>query len=209
MTIVYLLSVLLIVLVSISAIPAASAQTGWYFGAGTGEAETDVALSDIDDGSLTSGSFDDSDTGTKFFAGFRFKENVAVEGAFVDLGEVSIDATSNGSGFLYVPGPVSAEADADGINIALVGIWSVGEKVDVIGKLGFFMWDSEVSISNGGVTLSGDDDGSDPMFGFGVQFSGKQVGIRHNAFWMKPSSGLPAGINRELKRTDRGVAMLA
>jgi len=135
----YLLSALLIVLVSISTIPAASAQTGWYFGAGTGEAEADLSLSDfsdLDDGSITSASLDDSDTGTKFFAGFRFKENVAVEGAFVDLGEVSIDATSNGSGFLYAPGPVSFEADIDGINIALVGIWPVGDKVDVIGKLG-------------------------------------------------------------------------
>ncbi len=175
-----LLSVLLIVLVSISAIPAASAQTGWYFGAGIGEAETDVALSDIDDGSLTSGSTDDSDTGTKFFAGFRFKENVAVEGAFVDLGEVSIDATSNGSGFLYVPGPVSAEADADGINIALVGIWPVGEKVDVIGKLGFFAWDADASASNSAFgSVSIDDDGTDPMFGVGGQFRvGKKVGIR-------------------------------
>ncbi len=108
----YLLSALLIVLVSISAIPAASAQTGWYFGVGGGEAEVDLSLSDIDfDGSLISGSVDDSDTGTKFFAGFRFNENVAVEGAFVDLGEVSIDATSNGLGFFFFPGPVSAEAD--------------------------------------------------------------------------------------------------
>ncbi len=174
----YLLSALLIVLVSISTIPAVSAQPGWYFGAGIGEAETDLSLSDLDDGSFISGSVDDSDTGTKFFAGFRFKENVAVEGALVDLGEVSIDATSNGSGFFFFPGPVSAEADIDGINIALVGIWPVGDNVDVIGKLGFFMWDSEVSISNGGFTVSDDDDGTDPMFGFGVQFSGKQVGIR-------------------------------
>ena len=90
----YLLSALLIVLVSISAIPAASAQTSWYFGVGAGEAESDVSLSELDDGSLISGSVDDSDTGTKFFAGFRFKENVAVEGAFVDLGEVSIDASA-------------------------------------------------------------------------------------------------------------------
>ena len=168
----YLLSALLIVLVSISTIPAASAQPGWYFGAGTGETEgIDLSLSDLDDGSFISGSVDDSDTGTKFFAGFRFKENVAVEGAFVDLGEVSIDATSNGSGFLFAPGPVSFEADIDGINIALVGIWPVGDKVDVIGKLGFFMWDVESSLSNSAFgSVSADDDGTDTMFGVGGQF---------------------------------------
>ena len=66
-----------------------------------------------------------------------------------------------------------------GVNIALVGIWSVGEKVDVIGKLSFFMWDGEVSISNSAFgSVSADDDGTDPMFGLGVQFSGKRVGIR-------------------------------
>ena len=176
----YLLSALLIVLVSISAIPTASAQTSWYFGAGAGEAESDVSLSELDDGSLISGSVDDSDTGTKFFVGFRFSEKVAVEGALVDLGETSIDATSNGSGFLFAPGPASAEVDVDGINIALVGIWPVGEKVDVIGKLGFFMWDADASASNSAFgSVSIDDDGTDPMFGIGGQFRvGKKVGIR-------------------------------
>ncbi len=66
----YLLSAFLIVLVSIGTIPPASAQTGWYFGLGAGERENEISLSDIDDGSLISGSADDSDTGTKFFAGF-------------------------------------------------------------------------------------------------------------------------------------------
>ena len=176
----YLLSALLIVLVSISAIPAASAQTSWYFGAGAGEAESDVSLSELDDGSLISGSVDDSDTGTKFFVGFRFSEKVAVEGALVDLGETSIDATSNGSGFLFAAGPASAEVDVDGINIALVGIWPVGEKVDVIGKLGFFAWDADASASNSAFgSVSIDDDGTDPMFGVGGQFRvGKKVGIR-------------------------------
>ena len=176
----YLLSALLIVLVSISAIPAASAQTSWYFGAGAGEAESDDGLSELDDGSLISGSVDDSDTGTKFFAGFRFSEKVAVEVALVDLGETSIDATSNGSGFLFAAGPASAEVDVDGINIALVGIWPVGEKVDVIGKLGFFAWDADASASNSAFgSVSIDDDGTDPMFGVGGQFRvGKKVGIR-------------------------------
>lgn len=137
---------------------AASAEG--YIGAGAGLTTVDVC----DDISGAGISCDDEDTGLKIFGGYKFNPNFAVEGLWADLGEVS--ATGPGG---------TASVEVDGFGAAAVGIIPLGEKFNVFGKVGAFMWDA----SGGGVASGSDEDGTDIMFGAGVGWNlTKNFGLR-------------------------------
>ncbi|MDZ7670304.1 MAG: outer membrane beta-barrel protein [Gammaproteobacteria bacterium] len=72
------------------AIPAAAADPShWYFGAGLGESQADIAEEEIradllSSGFTTSGFADEeSDFGYKLFAGYQFNRYLAVEGGYL------------------------------------------------------------------------------------------------------------------------------
>lgn len=136
------------------AAPVATAE-GWSIGLGIGESELD----DFCD--LATGiSCDDTDTGTRFFAGYDLNENFRIEGFWVDLGEVDARNSATG-GFV--------EAESDGIGIALMPMLPASDQVDVFGKIGLFRWDSDLRTNAFGPTESFDDDGTDLLFGGGVR----------------------------------------
>lgn len=124
--------------------------SGFYAGAGFGLTSADVC------GDLFFGatSCDEDDTGFKIFGGFKFNQFVAAEIGYVDLGEVSASA----------PG-ISATAEADGFQFVAVGSYPI-EQFSLLGKIGLFAWDAEVSSNLGNF----DDDGTDIMFGLGGAF---------------------------------------
>lgn len=149
--------------------PASAAEVGGYFGVAAGQTDADLGVSDFDDGSITSGSVDDTDTGTKLFGGYKFTENVAIEGGFVDLGEVTFTGVSNGFGFLYGAGPVAFDIEADGLFVAGV-FGTTFNKGAVFAKIGFMMWDAEATLVDSDGVFSADDDGTDLMFGLGGEW---------------------------------------
>lgn len=149
--------------------PESAAEVGGYFGVTAGQTDADFGVSDFDDGSITSGSVDDTDTGTKLFGGYRFTENAAIEGGIVDLGEITFNGISNGFGVLYFAGPVAFDIEADGLFVA--GVFGrTFDKGAVFVKIGYMMWDAELTLVDSGGPLSADDDGTDLMFGFGGEY---------------------------------------
>ena len=60
---------------------------------------------------------------------------------------------------------ISLTAEADGFQFAAVGSYPI-EQFSLLGKVGLFMWDAEISTNLG----SFDDDGTDIMFGVGGAF---------------------------------------
>jgi OOP family OmpA-OmpF porin len=151
----------------------AFAQTegkGGYVGVSIGEGKADLSVSDFNDGSITSGSVDDTDTGWKLFGGYGFNKNVAVEGGYADLGKANFSGTSNGLGFLYFPGSVNVDIETEAFFVDIVGIIPF-KKWALFGKIGFQNWDAEVTVTNGPVIGgSADDDGTDPHYGLGFEF---------------------------------------
>ena len=132
-----------------------------YIGAGAGITASDLC-NDISGPGV---SCDDEDTGLKIFGGYKFTPNFAVEAAWIDLGEVSA------SGF-----GGTATAEADGFQIAAVGMFPINPQWSIFGKLGAFMWDASVT-SNSGFSVS--DDGTDIMFGFGGMWNiTERLGLR-------------------------------
>lgn len=160
-------------LIAISVLSTASissATEGLYFGLNIGQASYDVSLSDaalLDDGSLSSASLDDSDTSLSLTVGYQMTPNFSIEGGYIDLGEFSFDATSNGSGWLYPAGPVNATIETTGLFFDVKGQVPLTEKISLYGKLGLLKWDADVNVSISLGSGSESIDDTDTFIGMG------------------------------------------
>ena len=148
---------------------AGQAKAGkFYVGGSVSQSSVDIGVSSIDDGSITSSNVDNSDKGWKGFAGWKLFKYFAVEADRIDAGEVTIDAMSDGSGFDFVAGEVRATADVDGYRVSALGIVPIGKHLSVFARFGFFDWDANSSVANGGVTTTDSDGDTDAYYGAGV-----------------------------------------
>ena len=153
-----------------------SANTGWYAGLGLVNSSFDAGVSDWDDGSLVSGSVDDSDSGLTFYFGNRISDNLAVEFGHIDLGETTFKGVTNG-GLIWNSGNVAADIELSGIQISALGIAPISDSMEFYVKAGMFMWEADLSISN---TIlgsgSGSEDDNDLYIGVGFQYNFKNQG---------------------------------
>lgn len=150
------------------AISSAAQAQGWYGGVGFGQSKVDIDC-DLD---ITC-SADDTDTGWKLYVGNQFSPSAAVEFGYVDFGEAKISGTDS---FF---GSASATVEASGFNVALVGFLPVGNTVNLLGKVGLFLWDVDASVSTSIGSGSASESGTDLMFGFGASFDiGKTAAVR-------------------------------
>ena len=145
-------------LLQVSAIMFATAVSvpafaGGYVGAGAGQASADVC-GELH--ALGATRCDDEDTGFKIFGGYQVNENFAVEGSYVDYGDITAS-----------DGEVSLKGEITAFAISGVGVIPVTEQFSIFGKLGVAFWDAEASASGFG---SVSDDGTDLTYGVGAGF---------------------------------------
>lgn len=164
-----------------AACPLASAAA-FYGGGSFGQAKVedyeDYVASNWDDGSIVAADFEDKDTALRIFGGADINPNFAVELGYVDLGEATTDAVSDGCCF-YAAGGVKHELSADGIDLSILGKLPVGEAGALNVRLGFLKWDGEEKISDSTGSLRGSDDGTDFFFAFGGQYRlSERFGLR-------------------------------
>jgi OOP family OmpA-OmpF porin len=152
----------LLLLGALLAIPQAAAQ-GFYIGAGVGESDADAgnAVPDL----ITSGSFDGSGTGVKFFGGVQFNPHFGMEMAFVDLGEAAYSGTC-----CFGTPVTNGRLETSGFNFSFVGTAPFGQSFSLFGKVGFFSWESEARDVTGGRPFSRRVTGTDLSYGFGGSF---------------------------------------
>lgn len=128
------------------------AESGLYLGGSVGHSKVGYEPSEN-----TSVDLDDSDIGYKLFGGFKFTL-LAIEAGYVDFGKIEGDA-----------------GDVEISGFDAFGVLSLGlGPVEVFGKLGGFVWDSDYH-SVGGTYK---DDGFDPAFGVGAAFNLGSIGFR-------------------------------
>lgn len=133
-------------------------DTGFYVGASVGQSTSDC-------GALPS--CDDSDTAYRVFGGYRFNRNIAVEGGYTPLGEIS---SSIGGGL---------KIETNAWDLVAVGIWPFTPQFSAFGKLGFYNAEMEAS----GV-VSGKKTTTDLTYGLGLQFDfARNLGVR--AEWQR------------------------
>jgi len=152
------ISGLALLLLLVSGTAWAGGESGLYLGGSVGSAGIDVS-----EGSFQ---FDDSDTAYKIFGGYNFGIipliNLAIEGSYVDFGTAVGNVSGN-----------RAETSVTGWDLfGLVGV-NLGP-FSLFGKVGAIRWDGESSY----LSQSGNDSGTDPAYGVGLQLQISSFAIR-------------------------------
>ncbi len=132
----------------------AGGDSGFYLGAGVGQANVDG------DGDFSG--FDSDDTGFKAIVGYNLGliplVDLAVEGEYVDFGKPD-------DGGLELDPTAFAAFGLAGINLGPIGVFA---------KLGAFSWDVDATFEGS----SASDDGTDIAYGIGARFQIASFQIR-------------------------------
>jgi hypothetical protein len=177
---------------SVVAGPAVAAPLGIYAGASYALVENDADRSvfaseaqRIYDGfafvpQSTSASFDSKDSAYGFVVGWRLTEHLAVEGGYLDLGDVSLRDHSDGV-FVAPPPPAAAtvqqniEASTSGIALSGLGILPLSYRWETYARAGLLIANSTESIfitdGVGSQKFSANKSGVNAIAGLGISFS--------------------------------------
>ncbi|MDX2413461.1 MAG: porin family protein [Woeseiaceae bacterium] len=134
--------------------PAAYADSGFFLGAGLGNANVELT-----------NAFDENDSASKVFGGFIFDMPVvdfAIEAAYVDLGSPS--GTVLGDSVELDVKAISAFGVA-GLDYGLFGFFA---------KAGLVSWDADIAVAG----LQDSDSGSDPAYGLGFRLTFSSIEVR-------------------------------
>jgi len=159
------------------------AASMYYVGAGIGQSKVKDPGSCSDLGLIFnpgySCSIDDSDTSYNIFAGYKFIPNVSGELGYIDLGKYNINASGTVGA---TPSSLSGEFKAKGWTLSVVGTYPVQPNFLLLGRLGLFNWDFDLSASGTGFFTGGgslSSSGTDPLYGVGAQWDvNQQVSVR-------------------------------
>lgn len=164
-----LIALLLGTLLASGAGSAVAGENGFYIGGNIGssfvEDEDDIDVGD----EVEEFDLDDDDFGWKAYAGFQFIPWLAVEGGYVDFGEVE-EATTN----------IDLTSQLDGWDAFVVGKIPLAF-VDVFGKVGVISYDLDVDLDAGGIDESFSSSGEDIAYGVGAAFNLGNLAIRAEA----------------------------
>lgn len=145
-------------------------DAGFYAGAAVGQSRVKDACEGLPI------ACDDKDTGVKIFYGYQFNKNFGAEVGYVHLGK----ATANG----VIQGvTVSDSIKAKGLEVLGVGTLPIADKFSAYGKLGFFRWDVDMTLTetypNYSIAYSVSDSGTDLTYGLGLKYDfAKNIGAR-------------------------------
>ncbi|MGB4344359.1 MAG: OmpA family protein [Moraxellaceae bacterium] len=159
---------------------------GWYGGFNIGQSRATIdderIIAELLNSGLSTTSLtnDDRDTGFKIFGAYQFNKNIAIEGGYFDLGEFGYSAVTS------PPGTLAATMKARGLNVDVVGILPLTEKLSAFGRAGVNYADVKDSFSgSGAVTVlapSPSEKGASYKMGLGLQYDfTRSIGVRAEA----------------------------
>jgi len=162
-----------------TAFAAQAAGPGWYAGAGGGQMNAKSSAATLTNdlaalGYTVQATMDDTDTGWKVFAGYRFNPYLAIEGGYVDLGKVKSEIRAD------VLNPQALVDDVSRVHpfsLKGAGLWGVAGvpfgDFSVFAKAGVVRWSSKASarvIPAGTPLASIEDKGTSTAYGVGLGY---------------------------------------
>lgn len=142
----------------ILAASSASYADNGYMGFGIGQASNDACSDQPANSSCT-----DSKTVGRVIGGYQFNSNFAIEGAYASLGEAELKDLNSSA---------KVEIDGSAFSLSLIGIAPLSDNWALYGKAGMGRWNVDLSVNDGaGTSVSGDDSGTDPVFGAGLMWT--------------------------------------
>lgn len=139
--------ILLAALLLVSA-PALAQNSGWYMGGGLGSTKADFVRSDFTGLATGAYSAEDDDMGSRFFGGYRFTSNLAIEGSLAFLGSYKHRYNNGGNVAVY-------DYNASALTVALAGSVPVAGGFSLLGRVGIAFTASELDLrrNNGTATI--------------------------------------------------------
>lgn len=179
-----------IVLVGVGAGAAHAAQLGIYAGVSYAMVEKDSTRSAFEAEAVeiynafqftpetSTGTFDSEDSSYGFVVGWRLTEHIALEGGYMDLGDVTYRDRSTGF-FSNAPAPQdwaqNVESSTSGIALSALGILPLSYRWEIYARAGLLISSNteSVFITNGvdSRPLRASKSGADLLAGAGVSFS--------------------------------------
>ncbi|MGE4110916.1 MAG: outer membrane beta-barrel protein [Burkholderiales bacterium] len=180
-----------------------AAETPWYLGGSIGASRADINAGRIRS-ELTNAGFavgalatDESHTGGKLFAGYRFHPSFALEGGYADLGRFTYSATTTAPA-----GILSGKMRRQGANLDMVGYLPVANRLSAIGRVGLVYISVRDSLAGtGGVAVANPNAGNDDVsakVGLGLQYElTRDIGLRGEIerYQIKDSAGNVGGVD--------------
>jgi uncharacterized repeat protein (TIGR01451 family) len=165
-------------------------DSGWYLGASVGQASAGYSESDLTGDlagrgwTITQPSVDDNDLAWKVHGGYAINRLLAVEAAWVDLGKVTTrfgaSVPPNQIDDILTDTVAVHPVLGSGATLAGVLRWQFAQdRLAVYGRVGAFFWNADIDVqvvSGGAGMASGDDSGTDLMYGAGLEW-------RFNPHW--------------------------
>lgn len=127
----------------------AGAQTGaltYFLGGSLGQSDFDESIAIPFP--ITSGTLDSKDTAFKLYGGGFFGRHFGAELAYVNLGKAGY------AGEFFGDPVTGGTVEVWGYNIAALARFPVSERLELFGKLGLFLWESESSDLTSGTPFS-------------------------------------------------------
>lgn len=104
---------------------------------------------------------DDTDTGFKLFAGYRFVQYLALEAGYIEMGEAVANAT--------VPVAANAQLSAKGGYLALLPQIPIGSTGAIFGRIGVSGVEATLTASGGGRSIDDSSGAAAVVFGAGAE----------------------------------------
>lgn len=151
----YFLSRTMLVAIIVTSISTAVAEP--YIGLGVGAALYKADLTDLGGGQL-----DESNTGTKLYAGYTFNKYFAAEAGYYEFAKASGSfQIASGGSF------VSADVKMKGVGAYAVAIYPVNRELNLMAKIGALDWDADLRVNN----THGTNNGTDAAFAIAASFA--------------------------------------
>ena len=145
----------------------AGAETGAYGGVSIGSS----VVKETSEGMTFKG----NDFAWAAWGGYMFSDNFGIEAGWADWGKAD-DRIPIGQGQ-----SLTAEIDASGYQVVLLGVVPLNDNIDLLGKAGVAVWDSEYFLESVSI---GKDDGTDLALGIGARWNLESgIGIRAEFEW--------------------------
>jgi len=146
---------------------AGAQDRGIYLGGSWGQAEYADTCDDI---ALVTGC-KDNDTAWRFFAGYQFNRNLALELGYADLGIVRAEGTFLGT-------PTRFIGEVKGFDLAGVLSFNVVDRLSAFAKLGGYRMRTTVDVNFGGTDTRDGETNSGLTYGLGLGYDLWKLGVR-------------------------------
>jgi OOP family OmpA-OmpF porin len=155
---------------------------GWYSGLSAGRSQVGIrdSLVPTTGAALSRFDTDDSNTGFKFYGGYRFNRNVTLEGGYADFGKFDSQRE------MMVPafGSLSSGIRASGFYVGAVGVVPLPNRFSLFGKLGTGYTTNQAFVSTSSAMLTPADLGArrtewNSKYGLGASYEmSNKLGLR-------------------------------